>query len=106
MAPRRSTKRKAKKHAGASDKDRLNRYVDFLVFAIEEYCERDHPNWRVEILIGLLNTSLRILRDHIDSPTVSHITWESPWITWNYPVEWDWEAWKRRGNLGPGFRYT
>jgi Holliday junction resolvase-like predicted endonuclease len=85
--------------------NKLDQYGDFLVHSIEEYCERVHPNWRIEAFLGLLETSVRILRDHIESPKALQITWQSPWVTWPYPVDWDWAAWKRRDKVGAGFRY-
>ncbi|MEY2562668.1 MAG: hypothetical protein QOH88_861 [Verrucomicrobiota bacterium] len=85
--------------------DRVRRYNDFLVEALDEYCEHNHPNWRAERLLQFLELSVGVLRDHIESPKAQHITWESPWVTWNFPVLWDWIAWKRRDRVGAGFAY-
>jgi Restriction endonuclease len=54
--------------------------------------EREHPHWRIEVLISLIKWGIRSLRHSIEEGPNSKITWTNPLVELHYSVEWDWKA--------------
>lgn len=52
--------------------------------------ESNHPKWRAEALFWLIEFALGRLRQCIENPKESEITWESPFVELHYPVECNW----------------
>ncbi|MBE0543583.1 MAG: toll/interleukin-1 receptor domain-containing protein [Verrucomicrobia bacterium] len=79
---------------------RIQKYRASYQNAVENY-ERDHPHWRIEVLVSLIKWSLRSLRHYVEKARDSEITWNSPFVELHYPVDWNWKA---RGNadIAPG----
>ena len=59
--------------------------------ALESY-EKDHPQWRIEVLVSLIGRGLVGLKQQLDDPNNIGITWEHPFVELHYPIEWDWNA--------------
>jgi len=60
--------------------------------ALGDY-EEKHPNWRAEALLWVIDYALRYLKLCLESKRKSGITWNSPFVELEYPVEMDWGAW-------------
>ncbi|MEO8614401.1 MAG: hypothetical protein ABI600_04615 [Luteolibacter sp.] len=52
--------------------------------------EKDHPEWRIEVLLWILDGALHTLRHYIESPEETGISWESPYVELHFPVECTW----------------
>src|SRR5947209_7423847 len=84
-------------------KAKFEKYVQVLCSTLESY-ERDHPQWRWESLLLLIDIGLQALRGCIEAKTPI-VHWDNPILTWHFPVDWDWPAWRRRDKTGSGYRY-
>lgn len=80
----------------AEEKERIKKAVGSLGAALGNY-KKDHPNWRIEVMISLLRWSLSCLKHHVEHARNKAITWEQPFLTVHYPVKWDWNASRTRG---------
>jgi hypothetical protein len=58
---------------------------------LEAY-EKEHPHWRIEVLVSLIGRGLLGLKQHIEDPNKTGITWDNPFVELHYPVDWDWNA--------------
>jgi len=58
---------------------------------IESY-ERDHPHWRIEVLVSLIKWSLKSLQHYIENPREGKISWADPFVELHFPVGWNWSA--------------
>ena len=65
---------------------------------IEGY-EKDHPHWRIEVLVSLIKWSLRSLKHYIEHPRESKMSWADPFVELHFPVGWNWSP--RRGEIVP-----
>ena len=54
--------------------------------------EKDHPHWRIEVLVSLITWSLKSLKHYIEDVHDSQITWESPLVELHYPIDWNWDG--------------
>ena len=72
-----------------SGEDRLRKGIEILPDILECW-EKDHPEWRIEVLLWLLDGALHALRHYIESPEESGISWESPYVELHFPVECTW----------------
>jgi hypothetical protein len=79
---------------------RIEQYLRAYERAIDAY-EKEHPHWRIEVLVSLIKWSLKSLKHYIEDVCDSAVTWKSPLVELHYPVEWNW---KPRGNsdVAPG----
>lgn len=66
--------------------------------AVRNY-QSDHKNWHLEVIFSLITWGLKNLRVFLDGAPKSkqQVPWEHPFVTVNYPVDWDWGAAKQRG---------
>jgi hypothetical protein len=66
-----------------------------------EQHEKDHPYWRIEVLVSLIKWGLKSLKHYIEDVHDHVITWESPLVELHYPIDWNW---KERGSsdIAPG----
>ncbi len=58
---------------------------------LEAY-EKDHPNWRIEVLVSFIKRALFGLRQQIEDRNNKDVTWNSPFTEFQYPVQWDWSV--------------
>lgn len=58
--------------------------------ALDDY-EREHPHWRIEVLVSLIKWSLRSLQHYIENVHDTEITWADPLVELHYLVEWNWK---------------
>ena len=87
------------KFAGLSVDDRIRTGLEMFPEIVNGW-KNDHPEWRMEVLLWILDWALHSLRRCIESPTESGISWESPYVELHFPVERTWEE----GALGdPSF---
>jgi hypothetical protein len=63
--------------------------------------EKDHPHWRIEVLVSLIKWSLKSLKHYIEDVRDSQITWECPLVELHYPIEWNWKE-KGGNDMPPG----
>jgi len=63
--------------------------------------EKNHPHWRIEVLVSLIKWSLKSLKHYIENVRDSQITWESPLVELHYPIDWNWKA-KGGNDVPPG----
>jgi hypothetical protein len=54
--------------------------------------ESEHPHWREEVLVSLIDWALRRLEFYVESEEEADISWESPFVELHFPVELDWKA--------------
>jgi hypothetical protein len=52
--------------------------------------EKEHPQWRIEVLLWILDRALRSLRGYLEKSDESPITWENPYVELHYPIECNW----------------
>jgi hypothetical protein len=81
----------------AEKKQRVRKAVRVLEEALDNY-EQAHPHWRIEVLVSLIQWSLKCLKHYIEEARDQEITWEQPFVEARYPVEWDWEASRTNGD--------
>jgi hypothetical protein len=68
-----------------------DKYIEILQGALDAY-ENEHPHWKTEVLISFIRRGLTGLRQQIEDRTNDHVTWDSPFVDFQYPVEWDWNV--------------
>lgn len=68
-----------------------DKYIEALQGALDVY-EKEHPHWKTEVLISLIERGLTGLRQQIEDRTNDHVTWDSPFADFHYPVDWDWNV--------------
>jgi hypothetical protein len=68
---------------------RLQQCLAALPQVLKDF-ERDHPEWRYEVLYWLLDRALKSLRGYLESETETEITWKSPYVEIRFPVDCDW----------------
>ena len=81
----------------AEKKERVRKAVGILGDALEHY-EQAHPHWRIEVLVSLIQWSIKSLKHYIEDARDKEITWEQPFVELHYPVEWDWPASRANGD--------
>src|SRR5947209_7374878 len=54
----------------------------------------DHPHWQAQALCWLMKYGIRNLRHYVETNLDGRIT-EAPCLTFHFPVDWNWEVWKR-----------
>ncbi len=74
------------------DLARIHRYVDLFNRVVGER-EQENPDWRVRALLWVLESSLRGLQRALRNG--KRVRWSSPFWAFQYPVQWDWEQWRR-----------
>ena len=78
------------KFAGLSVEYRIRTGLEMFPEIVNGW-KKDHPEWRMEVLLWILDWALHSLRRCIESPTESEISWESPYVELHFPVECTWE---------------
>jgi hypothetical protein len=68
-----------------------DKYVQILKNSLDDY-EKEHPHWRIEVLVSMIQWSLRSLKHYIEDCHDTAISWESPFVELHYPVDWNWES--------------
>jgi hypothetical protein len=68
-----------------------DKFIKNFRSTLETY-EKEHPHWRIEVLVSLIGRGLLGLKQHIEDPNKTGITWDNPFVELHYPVEWDWNA--------------
>ena len=66
-------------------------FIKLFQSTLETY-EKEHPHWQIEVLVSLIGRGLLGLKQHIEDPNKTGITWDNPFVELHYPVEWDWNA--------------
>jgi hypothetical protein len=77
---------------------RLLRYHEQYRKLIAGYGE-DHPHWQAQALCWLIKYGVRNLRQYVETSLDGRIT-SSPCLNFQFPVEWNWDAWRRSGGAG------
>ena len=80
----------------------FEKYFPIYQKACDNY-ERDHPDWKIEVLVSLIKWGLENLQYCIETQKRKTVTWDEPFIELHYPVEWNWNA-KRDARGGRGRR--
>ena len=68
-----------------------DKFIKIFQSTLETY-EKEHPHWQIEVLVSLIGRGLLGLKQHIEDPNKTGITWDNPFVELHYPVEWDWNA--------------
>jgi len=89
------TKRKKNKRAAGNSSDRARPlgYHEPYKKLIAGYGD-DHPHWQAQALCWLMKYGIRNLRHYVETNLDGRIT-EAPCLTFHFPVDWNWEVWKR-----------
>lgn len=87
---------KKRREAQAEKKSRVEKAMRVLEGALDRY-EADHPHWKAEALMGLIEWSLRSLRHYLEDAKDKEVTWAEPFVELPYAVEWDWNASRAKG---------
>ena len=66
-----------------------DKFVGMVQDALETY-EKEHPHWRIEVLVSFIKWGLTSLKHYIEECD-AEVSWRSPFIDLNYPVDWDWK---------------
>ena len=80
--------------------DSIRKYLSILQKATDAY-EKDHPHWRQEVILSLINWSLKNLRHFIEISKPAGVTWENSFVDLRYPIGWNWER-RGKGDIAPG----
>ena len=92
-------RKKTKKTVGkAGNQARLLRYHEQYKKLIAGYGD-DHPDWHAQALCWLMKYGIRNLRQYVETNLDGRIT-EAPCLTFRFPVDWNWEVWKRSDGTG------
>jgi len=78
----------------------IEKYFPIYQNALNQY-EKDHPHWRIEVLVSLIKWSLKSLKHYIEDVRDSEISWESPLVELHYPIDWNWKG-RGTGDAVPG----
>lgn len=78
----------------------FEKYFPIYQKVVGEY-EKNHPHWRIEVLVSLIKWGLKSLKYYIEDVRDPKITWESPLVELHYPVDWKWKS-ARTSSLEPG----
>ena len=78
----------------------FEKYFPIYQKALDQY-EKDHPHWRIEVLVSLIKWGLKSLKYYIEDVRDPKITWESPFVELHYPVDWNWKK-RGFGDVVPG----
>jgi len=78
----------------------LEKYFPIYQNALNQY-EKDHPHWRIEVLVSLIKWGLKSLKHYIEDVQDSEISWESPFVELHYAVDWNWKE-RGSGDVAPG----
>lgn len=78
----------------------VEKYFPIYQNALSQY-EKDHPHWRIEVLVSLIKWSLKSLKHYIEDVQDSEIFWESPFVELPYAVDWNWKE-RGSGDAAPG----
>ncbi len=82
------------------DRARIEKYLRAYERAVDDY-EKEHPHWRIEVLVSLIIWSLQSFKHYIEDAKDCEITWDSPLVELHFPVGWKWEL--RNGcEVAPG----
>jgi hypothetical protein len=71
--------------------DEVKEHISKLRKALGEY-EKDHPHWRIEVLVSLIRRGLLGLKRQLEARDGNRATWDHPIVELLYPIEWDWTA--------------
>jgi hypothetical protein len=77
----------------SADRARLLRYHEQYKELIAGYGD-DHPDWQAQALCWLMKYAIRNLRHYVETNLGGRIT-EAPCLTFHFPVDWNWEVWRR-----------
>jgi hypothetical protein len=80
--------------------DSIRKYLSIFEKASDAY-EENHPHWREEVILSLINWSLKNLRHFIEISKPAGVTWENSFVDLRYPIGWNWEA-PGKGDIAPG----
>ena len=68
---------------------RLQKLLDLFPKFLGDW-EEEHPKWRLEALLWILDRALHSLRHCLESPSESEITWDNPHVELHFPVTCTW----------------
>jgi hypothetical protein len=68
-----------------------DKYLQILDNALDAY-EKEHPHWQAEVLVSLIDWSLRSLKHYVDNEREPKISWGSPFVELHYPIDWNWDV--------------
>jgi len=76
--------------------EKRTRKAQSILRKLSDVYEEKEPDWFPLTLLEILRGALRALREAIEDPDESGVTWEFPQAVVLYPVEWDWKSddWK------------
>ena len=57
----------------------IDKYFQSFQRASENY-ERNHPHWRIEVLVSLIKWGLTSLKHYIEDARDSEISWDAPFV--------------------------
>jgi hypothetical protein len=66
-----------------------DKYFQILGEALDDY-EREHPHWRIEVLVSLISWGLKNLKYDIEEKHA--VTWNNPFLELHYNVDWNWDS--------------
>lgn len=78
----------------------LETYKPILQNALEDY-QKSHPQWRLEVLVSLIERGMKSLQHYVEDPHEREINWNSPFVELHYPVDWNWQP-RGEGGIAPG----
>lgn len=64
--------------------------------AIEDHIQ-NHPNIEIETLLWVLEFSFKQLRHYLEVEKIKGVSWKSPSVGFNWPIQWDWDGWTEFG---------
>ncbi len=82
------------------DRARIEKYLRRYEQGLDTY-ENEHPHWRIEVLVSLIQWGLKSLRHHVEDPRERQVTWGNPFAELHYEVGWKWESRNGR-DVAPG----
>jgi hypothetical protein len=69
---------------------RFQKCFSVLQRALEKW-EEEHPSWKIEVLLWVLDRALISLRKYIEMEDEAEITWASPYVELHFPVDCIWD---------------
>jgi hypothetical protein len=77
----------------------VEKWMPVYADALDDY-EKNHPHWRLEVLVSVIQWGLRSLWHYIEDPRTPKISWADPFVELRYPVDWTW----KRASIGDFFQ--
>jgi len=62
-----------------------------ILLTVQASLMAKHPELTAELLVDFIHGGLFTLKNYIEDPNATEVSWANPWVESRYSVDWDWE---------------